>query len=228
MDPLERLRRDVLYGEKQRIQDDVDLALKEHDPRFLVEEVLLSAMKEVGQRFSAGEIQLPFVLESAETMKAAIQCIQPHLPREASLARGRVILATVKGDVHDIGKNLAEIILSNNGYEVEDLGIKQPVEAMIAAHERNPADAIGMSGLLVKSTVIMRENLLRMAEKGITTPVILGGAALSRRFVEKECQPVYGGPVLYAGDAFDGLHHLDALMAAGSHVRSLHEHGIRS
>jgi len=209
--PAERLHRDILDGEKQRILLDVDEALKEHDPLFLINEVLLGAMKVVGDRFGAGEMQLPFVLESAEAMKAAIQRIEPRLPKDASTTKGRAILATVKGDVHDIGKNLVEIILSNNGYEVENLGIKQPVEAMLAAHERKPADAIGMSGLLVKSTVIMRENLVQMAERGLNVPVLLGGAALTRDYVESECQSVYTGPVLYGQDAFEGLRHLNAI-----------------
>jgi 5-methyltetrahydrofolate--homocysteine methyltransferase len=211
LSPTERLHRDILDGEKQRILVDVDEALKEHDPLHLINDVLLGAMKVVGERFGAGEMQLPFVLESAEAMKAAIQRIEPHLPKEASTTKGRAILATVKGDVHDIGKNLVEIILSNNGYEVENLGIKQPVEAILAAHARKPADAIGMSGLLVKSTVIMRENLVQMAEQGLRVPVLLGGAALTRDYVETECQSVYTGPVLYAEDAFEGLHHLDAI-----------------
>jgi 5-methyltetrahydrofolate--homocysteine methyltransferase len=207
----ERLHQDILDGEKQRILVDVDVALKDHDPLHLINNVLLGAMKVVGERFGAGEMQLPFVLESAEAMKAAIQRIEPHLPKEASATKGRAILATVKGDVHDIGKNLVEIILSNNGYEVENLGIKQPVEAVLAAHARKPADAIGLSGLLVKSTVIMRDDLIQMAERGIQVPVLLGGAALTRDYVETECQTVYAGPVLYAEDAFEGLRHLNAI-----------------
>ena len=211
LSPTERLHLDILDGEKQRILVDIDEALKDQDPLFLINEVLLRAMKVVGDRFGAGEMQLPFVLESAEAMKAAIQRIEPHLPKEASATKGRAILATVKGDVHDIGKNLVEIILSNNGFEVENLGIKQPVEAMLAAHARKPADAIGMSGLLVKSTVIMRENLVLMAERGLHIPVLLGGAALTRDYVESECQAVYPGAVLYAQDAFEGLRHMDAI-----------------
>jgi len=219
--PTERLHRDILDGEKQRILTDVDEALRSHEPLFLINEVLLGAMKVVGDRFGAGEMQLPFVLESAEAMKAAIQRIEPHLPKDASATKGRVILATVKGDVHDIGKNLVEIILSNNGFEVENLGIKQPVEAMLAAHERRPADAIGMSGLLVKSTVIMRENLVQMAERGLNVPVLLGGAALTRDYVDSECQAVYAGPVLYAQDAFEGLRHLNAITSGEPLARSV-------
>jgi 5-methyltetrahydrofolate--homocysteine methyltransferase len=211
LSPADRLHRDILDGEKQRILTDVDEALKHHDPLHLINEVLLGAMKVVGDRFGAGEMQLPFVLESAEAMKAAIKRVEPHLPKDASTTKGRAILATVRGDVHDIGKNLVEIILSNNGFEVENLGIKQPVEAILAAHEKHPADAIGMSGLLVKSTVIMRENLLQMAERGLKVPVLLGGAALTRDYVESECQSVYAGPVLYSVDAFEGLKHLNAI-----------------
>ena len=207
----ELLKRDILRGEKRRILDDVDEALKTIAPLELINGVLLDAMRVVGERFGAGEMQLPFVLESAEAMKAAVKRIEPHLPKDASTTKGHVILATVKGDVHDIGKNLVEIILSNNGYKVLNLGIKQPIEAILAARETFPADAIGLSGLLVKSTTIMRENLLTMAELGLTIPVILGGAALTRDFVAEQCQSVYGGPVLYAEDAFEGLRHLDRL-----------------
>jgi len=213
LDVTERLKLDILDGEKQRILADVDEALLTFDPLFLINELLLGAMKIVGERFGAGEMQLPFVLESAEAMKTAIKHIEPHLPKEASTTKGRVILATVKGDVHDIGKNLVDIILSNNGYEVENLGIKQPIEAILEAHERRPASAIGLSGLLVKSTVIMRENLQYMAEKGQRVPVLLGGAALTRDFVDQECQSQYEGIVKYAADAFEGLKHLDDLTA---------------
>ena len=226
LDPLERLTQDILDGEKQRVVADVDVALADHEPLFLINDVLLKAMKVVGERFGAGEMQLPFVLESAETMKAAIQRIEPHLPKDASTSKGRVILATVKGDVHDIGKNLVEIILSNNGYTVRNLGIKQPVEAILAAHEQEPADAIGMSGLLVKSTVIMRENLLHMAERGYDVPVLLGGAALTRDYVETECREVYQGPVFYAADAFEGLHCLDALVSGQVPARAVPAPGV--
>lgn len=213
MDPAARLRQDILDGEKQRIQADADEALKHHDPLHLINVVLLGAMKEVGERFGAGTMQLPFVLESAEAMKAAIGRIEPFLPKEASTSKGRVVLATVKGDVHDIGKNLVDIILSNNGFEVENLGIKQPVEAILASVEKASTLAVGLSGLLVKSTAIMRDNLVHLAEKGCTLPVILGGAALTRDFVDQECRPLYSGPVLYAEDAFEGLRDLERLRA---------------
>jgi 5-methyltetrahydrofolate--homocysteine methyltransferase len=210
---LERLHRGILDGEKQAILADVDEALKDHDPLKLINEVLLGAMKVVGERFGAGEMQLPFVLESAEAMKAAIKRIEPHLPRESNYQKGRILLATVKGDVHDIGKNLVDIILSNNGFEVKNLGIKQPIEAILKELEAWPAEAIGLSGLLVKSTVIMKENLHFMEELGLKVPVILGGAALTRDYVEGDCRRSYGGPVYYAEDAFEGLRHMQALVA---------------
>jgi 5-methyltetrahydrofolate--homocysteine methyltransferase len=209
----ERLKRDIIGGQKRRILDDVDEALRTVPPLEIINGILLDAMRVVGDRFGAGEMQLPFVLESAEAMKAAVKRIEPHLPKEASTTKGRVVLATVKGDVHDIGKNLVEIILSNNGYEVLNLGIKQPVESILAALEGFPADAIGLSGLLVKSTTVMRENLAFMEDKGLRIPVILGGAALTRDFVAEQCQSVYSGRVLYAEDAFEGLHHMDAIVA---------------
>ena len=207
----ERLKRDILGGEKRRILDDVDEALLTLPPLEIINRVLLDAMRVVGERFGAGEMQLPFVLESAEAMKTAVRRIEPHLPKDATSSKGRILLATVKGDVHDIGKNLVEIIFSNNGYEVLNLGIKQPVEAILAALESFPADAIGLSGLLVKSTTVMRENLEYMAELGLRIPVILGGAALTRSFVAEQCQSVYPGPVFYAEDAFEGLRQMDGL-----------------
>jgi 5-methyltetrahydrofolate--homocysteine methyltransferase len=210
---LERLRDGILDGEKQAILTDVDEALKDHDPLMLINEVLLGAMKIVGERFGAGEMQLPFVLESAEAMKAAIRRIEPHLPKGGSYQKGRILLATVKGDVHDIGKNLVDIILSNNGFEVRNLGIKQPIEAILKELKAWPADAIGLSGLLVKSTVIMKENLHFMEEQGLKVPVILGGAALTRDYVEGDCRRAYAGAVFYAEDAFEGLRHMQALVA---------------
>jgi 5-methyltetrahydrofolate--homocysteine methyltransferase len=211
----ERLKRDILGGDKRRILEDVDEALETVPPLEIINGILLDAMRVVGERFGAGEMQLPFVLESAEAMKTAVKRIEPHLPREDSATKGRLVLATVKGDVHDIGKNLVEIILSNNGYEVLNLGIKQPVESILSALDGFKADAIGLSGLLVKSTAVMKENLAFMEERGLRIPVILGGAALTRDFVADQCQPVYGGRVLYAEDAFEGLRHMDAIVAGG-------------
>jgi len=207
----ERLRRDIIQGAKRQILADVDEALATIPPLEIINGILLEGMRVVGERFGAGEMQLPFVLESAEAMKAAVKRIEPHIPKESATTRGRIILATVKGDVHDIGKNLVDIILSNNGYEVVNLGIKQPVEAVLAALEKHGADAIGLSGLLVKSTAVMRDDLNCMAEKGLDIPVILGGAALTRDYVEEQCQAVYPGPVLYAEDAFEGLRHMDRI-----------------
>ncbi len=210
---LERLHRDILDGEKQAILADVDEALRDHDPLKLINQVLLGAMKVVGDRFGAGEMQLPFVLESAEAMKAAIRRIEPRLPKEADYQKGRILLATVKGDVHDIGKNLVDIILSNNGFEVRNLGIKQPIEAILKALADWPADAIGLSGLLVKSTVVMKENLAFMAEQGHRIPVLLGGAALTRDYVESDCRRAYAGAVFYAEDAFEGLRQMQAIVS---------------
>ena len=215
---LERLHRGILDGEKQAILADVDEALKDHDPLKLINEVLLGAMKVVGERFGAGEMQLPFVLESAEAMKAAIRRIEPHLPKESNYQKGRILLATVKGDVHDIGKNLVDIILSNNGFEVKNLGIKQPIEAILKELDAWPADAVGLSGLLVKSTVIMKENLHFMEELGLKVPVILGGAALTRDYVEDDCRRAYSGSVQYAEDAFEGLRYMQALVAGDTGV----------
>lgn len=218
---LERLHRDILDGEKQAILADVDEALRDHDPLRLINEVLLGAMKVVGERFGAGEMQLPFVLESAEAMKAAIRRIEPRLPKEADYQKGRILLATVRGDVHDIGKNLVDIILSNNGFEVRNLGIKQPIEAILKALADWPADAIGLSGLLVKSTVVMKENLHFMEEQGYRIPVILGGAALTRDYVEGDCRRAYAGPVFYAEDAFEGLRQMQQIVSGEPLVAAL-------
>lgn len=208
----ERIELGIIDGEKQRIVIDVQKALDQgDDPLWLINEVLLGAMKIVGERFGSGEMQLPFVLESAEAMKAAITVIEPRLPKESSSTKGRIILATVKGDVHDIGKNLVDIILSNNGFEVKNIGIKKPIEDILRAHAEWPSDAIGLSGLLVKSTVIMKENLAYMRQKGFDIPVILGGAALTRHYVETTCRETYQGPVYYASDAFEGLRLMQGL-----------------
>ena len=213
LDPEARLRRDLLEGDRARIAEDVDAALRTSDPVDLLNRVLLGAMQELGRRFGAGELQLPFVLAGAEAMKAAVARLRPHLPRGAEGAKGRVLLATVKGDVHDIGKNLVGILLENNGWEVEDLGIQVPPERLAEALEARPAAALGLSGLLVKSTAAMRDSLQVLAERGHRLPVLLGGAALTRGFVAEVCQPAYGGAVHYAADAFDGLQILEGLRA---------------
>ena len=173
-------------------------------------------MKVVGELFGAGKMQLPFVLQSAETMKAAVAYLEPMMERVEGQEKGTIVLATVKGDVHDIGKNLVDIILTNNGYRVVNLGIKVPLADMIAAVKQHHAHAIGMSGLLVKSTVVMRENLEEMSRQGVEVPVLLGGAALTRNYVEDDCVRAYAcGRVAYARDAFDGLHLMDRVTGNG-------------
>ncbi|MBS1785180.1 MAG: methionine synthase [Acidobacteria bacterium] len=213
----QRLQRDIVDGEKRWVIADLEEALAGgDDPLRLINEVLLEGMKTVGERFGRGEMQLPFVLESAEAMKTAIGHLEPLLPKEASARKGRILLATVKGDVHDIGKNLVDIILSNNGFEVKNLGIKQPIDSILKELEAWPADAIGLSGLLVKSTVVMKENLEELERKELKVPVMLGGAALTRDYVEGDCRRAYSGAVLYAEDAFEGLRHMQALVSGDS------------
>jgi 5-methyltetrahydrofolate--homocysteine methyltransferase len=214
----ERLQRRIIDGEKNGLEADLDQAMAEgQKPLDIVNHTLLAGMKVVGELFGSGQMQLPFVLQSAEVMKTAVAHLEPHMDKvEGQEGKGRIVLATVKGDVHDIGKNLVDIILSNNGYTVVNLGIKQPVHAILDAAEEHRADVIGMSGLLVKSTVVMKENLLEMNSRGIATtyPVILGGAALTRAYVEQDLREVFEGDVKYARDAFEGLRLMDALMAA--------------
>ena len=204
----ERLARRIIDGERQGLEADLDEALGLHSPLDIINKFLLDGMKVVGELFGSGQMQLPFVLQSAETMKKAVAYLEPHMDRAAGQSKGKIVLATVRGDVHDIGKNLVDIILTNNGYDVINLGIKQPIAAILAAAAEHKADAIGMSGLLVKSTVIMRQNLEEMARQGLDTPVLLGGAALTRRYVDEDCRQAYGedGRVAYAQDAFAGLH----------------------
>ena len=175
---------------------------------------LLAGMRVVGELFGSGQMQLPFVLQSAEVMKAAVAYLEP-LEKTDARGKGTIVLATVKGDVHDIGKNLVDIILTNNGYTVVNLGIKQPIGAIIDAAQEQHADAIGMSGLLVKSTVVMKENLEELNRRGMATayPVFLGGAALTRAYVEQDLREIFAGEVRYARDAFEGLRLMDALMA---------------
>ncbi|HMR32854.1 MAG TPA: methionine synthase [Geminicoccus sp.] len=202
----ERLKQRIVDGDKQGLEADLDLALKTYAPLDIINTHLLDGMKVVGELFGAGKMQLPFVLQSAETMKKAVAYLEPLMERVEGSQKGTIVLATVKGDVHDIGKNLVDIILTNNGYRVVNLGIKQPLQNILDAAEQNRADAVGMSGLLVKSTVIMRENLEEMRRQGVSVPVFLGGAALTRAYVEEDCHQAYGeGPVAYARDAFDGL-----------------------
>jgi 5-methyltetrahydrofolate--homocysteine methyltransferase len=211
----EKLKNDIIDGRKNQIGPHALEALKIYPPLTIINDILLDGMKTVGERFGSGQMQLPFVLESAEAMKSAVKVLEPFIEKTDGYKKGRIILATVKGDVHDIGKNLVEIILSNNGFEVLNLGIKQPIESIVETYRSQGADAIGLSGLLVKSTVIMKENLEYMAAHGFNIPVILGGAALTRDFVERECQAVYQGPVFYAEDAFSGLHLMEKICKGG-------------
>ena len=214
--PLEeRLKRRIIDGERNGLEPDLDLALTERSALEIVNEVLLDGMKTVGELFGSGQMQLPFVLQSAEVMKAAVGYLEPHMEKSADGGRGTIVLATVRGDVHDIGKNLVDIILSNNGYDVVNIGIKQPISAIIAAAEEHRADVIGMSGLLVKSTVVMRDNLAELNDRGMADrwPVLLGGAALTRAYVEQDLAERFAGEVRYARDAFEGLHLMDAAMS---------------
>ncbi len=211
----ERLQRRIIDGERNGLEADLDGAMATRPPLEIINETLLAGMKTVGELFGAGEMQLPFVLQSAEVMKAAVAYLEPHMEKSDAGGKGTIVLATVKGDVHDIGKNLVDIILSNNGYTVVNIGIKQPITAILEAADEHDADAIGMSGLLVKSTVIMKENLEEMNSRGIADryPVLLGGAALTRGYVEGDLSEIFAGDVRYARDAFEGLRLMDALMA---------------
>ncbi|HET6184806.1 MAG TPA: methionine synthase [Acetobacteraceae bacterium] len=212
----ERLKDRIVDGDRKGLTEDLDEALKNLPPLDIINNVLLDGMKVVGDLFGAGKMQLPFVLQSAETMKAAVAYLEPFMERVEGQEKGTIVLATVKGDVHDIGKNLVDIILTNNGYRVVNLGIKVPLADMLAAAKENRAHAIGMSGLLVKSTVVMRENLEEMTRQGLEIPVMLGGAALTRSYVEDDCVRAYAcGRVAYARDAFDGLHLMDKVMGNG-------------
>ena len=205
-----RLKDRIIDGDRKGLTEDLDEALKTYKPLDIINNILLDGMKVVGELFGAGKMQLPFVLQSAETMKAAVAYLEPMMERVAGEERGIIVLATVKGDVHDIGKNLVDIILTNNGYKVVNLGIKVPLAEMVTAAREHRAHAIGMSGLLVKSTVVMRENLEEMSRQGLEIPVLLGGAALTRNYVEDDCVASYAcGRVAYARDAFDGLHLMD-------------------
>jgi len=211
----ERLKRRIIDGERAGLEADLDEALGQRPALEIVNDVLLDGMKTVGDLFGSGQMQLPFVLTSAEVMKLAVGYLEPHMDRSAESGKGRIVLATVRGDVHDIGKNLVDIILSNNGYDVVNIGIKQPLSAIVEAATENGADVIGMSGLLVKSTVVMRDNLAELNSRGLagTWPVLLGGAALTRAYVEQDLASLFDGEVRYARDAFEGLRLMDAFMA---------------
>ena len=214
--PLEeRLERRIVDGEKVGLEADLLEAMKKGiKPLVIINDHLLSGMKIVGELFGKGEMQLPFVLQSAEVMKIAVAILEPHMEKTDDEGRGKILLATVKGDVHDIGKNLVDIILSNNGYTTVNIGIKQTINQIIDAAAENNVDVVGMSGLLVKSTVIMKENLEELNNRGLSDrwPVILGGAALTRSFVEVDLANVFPGTVRYAKDAFEGLKLMDSMM----------------
>jgi len=201
----ERLRQRIIDGDRIDIDKDLAEAMQKYAPLEIINTLLLDGMKVVGDLFGAGRMQLPFVLSSAETMKAAVAFLEPHMEKVEGESKGTIILATVKGDVHDIGKNLVDIILSNNGFTVHNLGIKQPINNVIEAFEKYNADAIGLSGLLVKSTLVMKDDLIVLNERGLTPNVILGGAALTRGYVENDLRRIYKGPLAYANDAFEGL-----------------------
>jgi len=211
----ERLQRRIIDGERAGLEADLDLAMAEGiKPLAIINDHLLEGMKTVGELFGKGEMQLPFVLSSAEVMKLAVAFLEPKMEKTDDEGRGRILLATVKGDVHDIGKNLVDIILSNNGYEVVNIGIKQPINAILDAAENENVDVIGLSGLLVKSTVIMKENLEEITARKLDQkwPIILGGAALTRSYVEQDLADLFPGTVRYARDAFEGLRLMDTLM----------------
>ncbi|MCY0925177.1 methionine synthase [Streptomyces sp. H27-H1] len=211
----ERLQRRIIDGEKNGLAADLDEALETRPALDIVNDTLLEGMKVVGELFGSGQMQLPFVLQSAEVMKNAVAHLEPHMEKSDADGKGTIVLATVRGDVHDIGKNLVDIILTNNGYNVVNIGIKQPVSAILEAAQEHKADVIGMSGLLVKSTVIMKENLEELNQRKLAAdyPVILGGAALTRAYVEQDLHEIYEGEVRYARDAFEGLRLMDALIA---------------
>ncbi|NEA63175.1 methionine synthase [Streptomyces sp. SID12488] len=210
----ERLQRRIIDGEKNGLEADLDEALTTRPALDIVNDTLLEGMKVVGELFGSGQMQLPFVLQSAEVMKTAVAHLEPHMEKTDDDGKGTIVLATVRGDVHDIGKNLVDIILTNNGYNVVNIGIKQPVSAILEAAQEHKADVIGMSGLLVKSTVIMKENLQELNQRKLAAdyPVILGGAALTRAYVEQDLHEIYEGEVRYARDAFEGLRLMDALI----------------
>jgi len=232
----ERLERRIIDGEKVGLDEDLDTAMSEGiSPLAIINDHLLEGMKVVGELFGKGEMQLPFVLQSAEVMKSAVAYLEPHMEKTDDAGRGRMLLATVKGDVHDIGKNLVDIILTNNGYQVVNIGIKQTINQIIDAALEHDVDAVGMSGLLVKSTVIMRENLEEISSRGLADkwPVVLGGAALTRAYVEQDLAAMFPGEVRYARDAFEGLRLMDSIMAVkrgdeGAALPALRERKVKA
>ncbi|MGE5596967.1 MAG: dihydropteroate synthase [Hyphomicrobiales bacterium] len=211
----ERLKQRIVDGDRRGIEADLDEALQTMDPLTIINAHLLDGMRVVGDLFGAGKMQLPFVLQSAETMKTAVAYLEPHMEKVEGGGKGKIVLATVRGDVHDIGKNLVDIILSNNGYTTYNIGIKQPIQNIIEKANEVEADAIGLSGLLVKSTVVMREDLEELNSRELFHyPVLLGGAALTRKYVEQDLRSIYKGSVFYCQDAFEGLRTLDTVLSA--------------
>ncbi len=209
----ERLQTHIIDGEREGLEACINEALEKYEPLEIINDHLLAGMKVVGELFGSGQMQLPFVLQSAEVMKKSVALLEPHMEKDTSQSKGSIVLATVKGDVHDIGKNLVDILLTNNGYTVHNLGIKQPIDAILKAYDETKANAIGLSGLLVKSVNVMEENLKEMTEKGLNVPVILGGAALTRTYAEGYLASVYGSELYYAKDAFEGLDTMNAIVA---------------
>jgi len=209
----EKLQQHIIDGEKQDLEANLDEALKKYEPLKIINDHLLEGMKVVGELFGSGQMQLPFVLQSAEVMKKAVAHLEPHMERKEGDTKGKIVLATVKGDVHDIGKNLVDIILSNNGYTVYNIGIKQPLQAILDAVKEHDAHAIGMSGLLVKSVGVMHENLSEMKQQGVKVPTLVGGAALTRHYAETDLKQTYEGPVYYGKDAFEALSLMADIMA---------------
>ena len=226
----ERLKQHIIDGERIGLEDALKIALEQYPPLEIVNTFLLDGMKVVGELFGSGQMQLPFVLQSAETMKSAVAFLEPFMEKiegqDESAGKGKFLIATVKGDVHDIGKNLVDIILTNNGYKVINLGIKQTVDAIVDAYNEHKPDCIAMSGLLVKSTAFMKENLEVFNERGISVPVILGGAALTPKFVYEDCQNAYKGQVIYGKDAFADLTFMDRYMPARAEAKWQDEEGF--
>ncbi|MDX2117437.1 MAG: methionine synthase [Planctomycetota bacterium] len=209
----ERLRAHIIDGEKQGLKESIDAALTKYRPLDIINDHLLDGMKTVGELFGSGKMQLPFVLQSAEVMKMSVAMLEPLMDRVQGQAKGTIVLATVKGDVHDIGKNLVDIILTNNGYNVVNIGIKQHLPQIVQAWREHKADAIGLSGLLVKSVNVMEDNIKEMNEQGVNPPLLLGGAALTRHYCEGHLRPLYKGECFYGKDAFEGLATMDKIMA---------------
>jgi 5-methyltetrahydrofolate--homocysteine methyltransferase len=224
---VDRLKRHIVDGIKKNLDRNLNEALQTYAPLAIINDILLDGMKTVGELFGSGKMQLPFVLQSAEVMKASVKLLEPLMEKSEGMDKGSILLATVAGDVHDIGKNLVDIILSNNGYRVVNIGIKQSIQAIIDNAIEHKCDAIGMSGLLVKSTLIMRDNLHELNERGLEAfPVLLGGAALTRNYVEQDLRSIYNGNVFYAQDAFEGLRLMEELPSFQSAAATFEEDAI--